>query len=444
MSNSSPEASGAHDEDPHRADDPNAGGVLPTPLNWGQPPAASAERAARPIRTNALQAAQTPSMLRTIVLGVLAVLVGVGVALAFVPWRQTVSGTGEVMALSPEARPRAVEAQIGARIKTWQVTEGDVVAPGDTIAVLEDMDASYMDDRFPDRIAERRASLLRGLRLEAEQARQSLAQARQKRRSARAKVENATLSLATARKRYARVEGLQRDGVESVRSLETARMKLQAARTDSVAAAADLQAARQAVASARLKVQQKESTLEARRSKLTLELENAQERQAASVVRAPIAGTVARINRVGPGQTVKSGDKLALIAPETTDRAAELFVSSIGASLVQPGERVQLQFSGFPALQFSGFPNASVGTFSGRVQFVNPVDDGTGRFRLLVVPDTSGGRPPWPSPNYLRQGASVQGSVLLSNVSLGYEIWRRMNGLPPQVSVSQKKQTAAR
>jgi hypothetical protein len=25
--------------------------------------------------------------------------------------------------------------------------------------------------------------------------------------------------------------------------------------------------------------------------------------------------------------------------------------------------------------------------------------------------------------------------VLLSNVSLGYEIWRRMNGLPPQVSV---------
>jgi hypothetical protein len=132
---------------------------------------------------------------------------------------------------------------------------------------------------------------------------------------------------------------------------------------------------------------------------------------------------------------VKPGSALALIAPKTDDRAAELFVSSIGASLVQPGERVQLQFSGFPALQFSGFPNASVGTFSGTVRFVNPVDDGTGRFRLLVVPDTSEGRPPWPSANYLRQGASVQGSVLLSNVSLGYEIWRRMNGLPPQVSM---------
>ena len=104
---------------------------------------------------------------------------------------------------------------------------------------------------------------------------------------------------------------------------------------------------------------------------------------------------------------------------------------------------MQLQFSGFPALQFSGFPDASVGTFSGTVRFVNPVDDGTGRFRLLVVPDTSEGRPPWPSTNYLRQGASVRGSVLLSNVSLGYEIWRRMNGLPPQVSVQQQGQASA-
>jgi len=25
--------------------------------------------------------------------------------------------------------------------------------------------------------------------------------------------------------------------------------------------------------------------------------------------------------------------------------------------------------------------------------------------------------------------------VLLSNVSLGYEIWRRINGLPPQIPV---------
>jgi multidrug resistance efflux pump len=387
------------------------------------------------LRTSALESAKTPSALRSIMLGALAVLVLLGVALLFVPWRQTVSGTGEVTAFSPDARPRAVEAQISARVQAWQVTEGDVVAPGDTIAVLEDMSASYMDDQFPERIAETRAGTLRDLRLGTEQARQSLSQARQTLRSAQARVETASLGLTTARTRYERVERLYEDGVESLRTLETAELNLRRARTDSVAAAADLEAARQAVASARLEVQRKESQLEATRAELDLQLENAQERQAASIVRAPVGGTIARINRVGPGQTVKPGSALALIAPETDDRAAELFVSSIGASLVQPGERVQLQFSGFPALQFSGFPNASVGTFSGTVRFVNPVDDGPGQFRLLVVPDTSEGHPPWPSSNFLRQGASVQGSVLLSNVSLGYEIWRRMNGLPPQVSV---------
>jgi len=424
---------------------PDDSGSAPSrPLSWGRSSAVPQTTGGRPLRTNALQAAQTPSVLRNVLLGTIGVLVVLGVALALVPWRQTVSGTGEVTAFAPDARPRAIEAQISARVENWQVTEGDMVAPGDTIAVLGDMSTQYLDNQFSDRIAESRASELRRLRLEVKQARQSLSQAQQKRRSAHAKVRNASMSLTTARKRYGRVEALQQDGVKSVRSLETAQLKLQKARTDSVAAAASLDAAQQAVASARLNVQQKESKLEARRAKLNLKLENAQERQAASVVKAPIAGTVAQINQVGPGQTVKSGDKLALIVPESDDRAAELFVSSIGASLVQPGEQVQLQFSGFPALQFSGFPNASVGTFSGTVRFVNPVDDGAGRFRLLVVPDTSGNRPPWPSENYLRQGASVQGSVLLSNVPLGYEIWRRMNGLPPQVSVQQGKNTSSK
>lgn len=424
-------SSSPSDSDP--SSDPSSTAVPAWGREWTH--SASPNGDARVLRTSALEAAKTPSALRSIMLGALAVLVLLGVALLFVPWRQTVSGTGEVTAFSPDARPRAVEAQISARVQAWQVTEGDVVAPGDTIAVLEDMSASYMDDQFPERIAETRAGTLRDLRLGAEQARQSLSQARQTLRSAQARVETASLGLTTARTRYDRVERLYEDGVESLRTLETAELNLRRARTDSVAAAADLEAGRQAVASARLEVQRKESRLEATRAELDLQLENAQERQAASIVRAPVGGTIARINRVGPGQTVKPGSALALIAPETDDRAAELFVSSIGASLVQPGERVQLQFSGFPALQFSGFPNASVGTFSGTVRFVNPVDDGTGRFRLLVVPDTSEGHPPWPSSNFLRQGASVQGSVLLSNVSLGYEIWRRMNGLPPQVSV---------
>jgi len=136
---------------------------------------------------------------------------------------------------------------------------------------------------------------------------------------------------------------------------------------------------------------------------------------------------------------VKKGGELALIVPETDDQAVELFVSSVDAAIVEPGRPVQLQFSGFPALQFGGFPGASVGTFSGEVRFIDPVDDAAGRYRVVVVPDTAGPRPEWPDQTYLRQGSSVTGSILLSNVSLGYEIWRRLNGLPPQVPVREKQ-----
>lgn len=404
-------------------------------------PTAEMDAPTGPEYTSALQAAQSPSITRSVLVGSVIALLLLGVVLALVPWRQTVSGTGEVTAFSPDARPRTVESQIPARIDTWKVVEGDQVAAGDTIAVLDDLGSSYLGGQFVDRVVEQRTSTLEGLRLETERAQQKLAQARQKRRSAKEKVNNAALQISTARSRLTRVKDLQDEGISSVRDLETARLKFQKARTDSVAAAADLEAARRAVQSARLNVQGKERSLEARRSELNRKVENARARQSASVVRAPIEGVVSSINRVGPGQTVSKGSTLALIAPEADDRAAELFISSIGASLVESGRQVQLQFSGFPALQFSGFPDATIGTFTGTVRFVNPVDDGTGRFRMLVVPDTSGDNPQWPSTKYLRQGAAVQGSVLLSNVSLGYEIWRRMNGLPPQISTQTKTAT---
>jgi multidrug resistance efflux pump len=362
-------------------------------------------------------------------------------AFIVVPWQQTVSGSGEVTSFSPDARPQSVESQIAARIRQWNVVEGDAIAAGDTIAVLEDISTAYMDDRFVERIATARASELRVLQLETERARQSLSQAEQKLRAARAKLDNAVLETATARERFRRVEALYADGLTSLRSFESQQLALQKARADSISATADQEAAQQEVQSARLDVDRKESTLEARRAELDLKLDNAQERQAASIIRAPIDGVIARVREAGPGQTVKEGDQLALVVPDTDDQAAELFVSSVDAAIVEPGRRVQLQFAGFPALQFAGFPDVSVGIFSGTVRVVDPVDDGSGRYRLLVVPDTSGGRPDWPSQSYLRQGSSVTGWVMLSNVSLGYEIWRRMNGLPPQIPVREKSIT---
>ncbi len=389
----------------------------------------------RDLHSSALQAAETPKLARSVMVGSLVGLALLVLALVVVPWQQTVSGSGEVTSFSPNARPQFVESQISARIRQWNVMEGDEVAAGDTIAVLEDISSAYMDSRFVERIASARASELRVLQLEAARARQTRLQAEQTLRAARAQLDNATLETATAREQFRRVEALYTDGLASLRAFESQQLTLQKARSDSIAAAADREAALQEVESARLNVSRGESMLEARRAELDLRLENAQERQAASIVQAPIDGTVARVNKAGPGQTVKEGGQLALIVPNTDDQAVELFVSSVDAAIVEPGRRVQLQFAGFPALQFAGFPDVSVGIFSGTVRVVDPVDDGVGRYRLLVVPDTAGVRPEWPSRSYLRQGSSATGWVMLSNVSLGYEIWRRMNGLPPQIPV---------
>lgn len=41
---------------------------------------------------------------------------------------------------------------------------------------------------------------------------------------------------------------------------------------------------------------------------------------------------------------------------------------------------------------------------------------------------------PWPSREYLRQGARANGWVLLREVPLGFEIWRRLNGFAPVVA----------
>jgi hypothetical protein len=92
---------------------------------------------------------------------------------------------------------------------------------------------------------------------------------------------------------------------------------------------------------------------------------------------------------------------------------------------------VRLQFEGWPAVQFTGWPSVAVGTFGGEVALIDATDDGTGRFRILVKPDAADA---WPRGVYLRQGVRVNGWVLLNQVKLGYELWRRFNGFPPTVA----------
>src|SRR4051812_35844037 len=58
--------------------------------------------------------------------------------IAFVPWTQTITVTGQLSAYTPYERPQDIEAQITGRIKKWHVFEGVRVRQGDLILELDD------------------------------------------------------------------------------------------------------------------------------------------------------------------------------------------------------------------------------------------------------------------------------------------------------------------
>nr|HPH99975.1 hypothetical protein [Chitinophagaceae bacterium] len=95
--------------------------------------------------------------------------------------------------------------------------------------------------------------------------------------------------------------------------------------------------------------------------------------------------------------------------------------------LINIGQKVRLMFDGFPAIVFSGWPNNSYGTFGGKIiAFENTISP-NGLFRVLVAEDTTDRK--WPP--QLKIGSGAQGIALLKDVRIWYELWRNINGFPP-------------
>lgn len=124
-----------------------------------------------------------------------------------------------------------------------------------------------------------------------------------------------------------------------------------------------------------------------------------------------------------------------------TDRpgiVAELFIDGNDLPLVEVGDRVRLQFEGWAAVQFVSFPQAAEGTFGGLVYLVDPTANDKGDFRILVEPDPADRA--WPNQDLLRQGVRAQGWVLMpQQVTMGWEVWRQLNGFPPYRPPAGKK-----
>jgi adhesin transport system membrane fusion protein len=398
-------------------------------------------------------------------MGVVTLLVSIFV-LVVVPWQQSVVGTGRVIAYSPTERQQNIEAPIEGRVVQWAVQEGTRVKKGELVVELADNDPDLVQ-----RLERERSAVL--ARIEAAKARMDSIEGRmdalrasganagtatserarmasERTRAAEQAVEAARASQETARLNVERQRQLSGSGLVSRRQVEVAELEMTRARTETERAEATLAAARneqRALAAdlAKVGTDARAAVDDARASRATAEAEAANAfaelaridvrlaRQGAQRVLAPMDGTILRLGGAVGGEMVKAGDVLAAIVPDTESRAVELWVDGNDVPLLTEGRKVRLQFEGWPALQFSGWPSVAVGTFGAEVKLIDASDDGKGRFRVVALPDTEDD--PWPPGRFLRQGVRVNGWVLLVQVKLGVELWRRRNGFPPTTDV---------
>jgi len=253
-------------------------------------------------------------------------------------------------------------------------------------------------------------------------------------------------------------------GLESKLSRDEARMRADQAVTDTDKADAEIARARAALLTQEALLVQADATglsaiavaksnlRKAEQNLFSIEreiqqIDNQIERFKARRVVAPCDGVVFRVaaNVIQGGMYIQEGDELCTIVPDTNDRVAELFLDGIDAPIVlayadrhDDMPHVRLQFEGWPAVQFSGWPELAIGTFGGKIRQVDAASGVAGQCRILVEPDPVIEGDEWPDPEFLRQGNQVVGWVFLNRVSLGFEIWRRLNGFPPVLAPAPK------
>jgi multidrug resistance efflux pump len=394
-------------------------------------------------RLYSLRAIQTPNAGKTLArwmvgLGIL------GLVILFLPWQQNIRGTGKVTAFNPAHRPQTVESVIAGQIQKWYIREGQFVKKGDTIITIREVKEKFFDPnllvRLKEQIVAKESSLV---------SKDAKAKALQRQISAlrdgmqnkidqsKAKLEAERIRFQNAENQYQRNKKLYEAGNIPLTKFQDIEYKYQGAQADFTNAKIELD---RVEAEYLDKISKAESDLNSTRAdlfdtegsiaKLKNEFANMQIRNERYQILAPQSGYIVKATHAGIGETVKEGDAVCTIMPDSADLAVELYVKAMDVPLVEKGRHVRIQFDGWPALQFSGWPSVSVGTFGGTVKVIDYVNSKPGEFRLLVLPDNVNDEN-WPK--QLRVGSGIKAWVMLNDVPVWYELWRQLNGFPPSL-----------
>lgn len=406
-------------------------------------------------------------------------LLGIFLIFLFMPWTQNVRSDGKVTTLRPEQRPQTIHATISGRIENWYVTEGQRVNKGDTIVHLSEVKSDYFDPQIVERVGNQVEAkegaigaygdkvgaletqidvLRRELLNKIGQAQNKIEQKRLKLISDSIAILQAKNDLQIAQRQYNGAKALYEKGLKSLTEFEEKRLKIVESETKLVKIQNDFDISRNELDNARLELtltqnefankiakaqSDKFSTLsdkfdaQASVNKLRIERENYARRTAFYYIIAPQDGYIVKAIQPGIGEIIKEGDPVVSILPADYQLAVEMYVKPMDLPLIGVGRKVRFQFDGWPAFFFSGWPGVSLGTFAGHVVAVDRNISSNGKFRMLVAPDSTDAA--WPEA--LQVGGGAKGIALLNDVPLWYELWRVLNGFPPDLYQAEKEET---
>ena len=392
------------------------------------------------------------------------------IIIMLLPWTQNIQSEGSVSTISPNQRPQQINSIIAGRIEKWYIQDGQVVQKGDTLLQISEVKEEYLDPSLLSRVSEQikakseaidfydqkantatlqQGALNNALSFKIEQLQNKLKQYILQVQSDSISFIAANNQLKIGTEQLSRQKQLYEADLKSLTELETRQQYYQDALAKKISAENKYYNGKNELLNIKLELlgtqqdyTEKLSKIEGEKftalsqvsstegevAKLNNQYSNYQKRQGFYIITAPQAGQVLRSSKAGIGETVKEGEVLIQIVPKIFEPAVEIYISPLNMPLISKEQKVQLQFDGFPAIIFSGWPQASYGIFSGRVVAIDQSIHSNGKFRVWVKPDPK--ERPWPKE--IKFGAGTKSIALLSDVPLIYELWRQLNGFPPE------------
>lgn len=400
------------------------------------------------------------------IIGIIALIF---IVFMFLPWTQNISGTGFVTTLKPYQRPQTIHSAIAGRIEKWYVKEGDFVKKGDTILFISEIKEDYLDPNLVENTgnqvkakesaAESYDQKVKALDLQInaitneqnlkyKQAKNKLKQSYLKVKSDSTELEAVKTQLKIAETQYNRTLSLEKEGLKPMTAVEEKRVKLQemqaklitqenkliSSQNDVLNATMELNRIQAEYSEKTAKAQSDKQTAlsskfdtEAQVNKLKNQYTNYQIRNGLYYITAPQDGYVNRALQSGLGETIKEGTSIVSIMPANFEIAVETYVDPVDFPLIHKGEKMRVWFDGWPTIVFSGWPGISYGTFGGVIVAKENFISENGKYRVLIAPDPE--EKEWPE--QLSIGAGTQTMALLQDVPIWFEIWRTLNGFPP-------------